>query len=71
MKWIHKNEKQTAVIILITVLITLLTAAAVFCIHKFFLNSPDEIDEEEYDEDDEEFIDENGVCYTDEKNFVD
>ena len=68
MKWIHKNEKETAVIILITVLFTLLATAAVFCIRKFLLTSPNEIDE---DEDDEEFIDENGVCYTDEKNFVD
>ena len=68
MKPILNNKKnKAAVFVIVSLAFALLTAAAVYCIHKFLLDNKDEFDE--YD--DEEYIDENGVCYTDERNFVD
>ena len=62
-----KKQKKAAAFVFISLLFAVLTAAAVYCVHKFLLS-----DHDDYDEDDEEeYIDENGVCYTDEKNFVD
>jgi len=69
-RFLYLKEKRTALIIVASVLISLITAAAVYCIHKFLLDKHEESDNGELDEDEEEFIDENGVCYTDEKNFV-
>ena len=62
-----KKKKKTAAFIVFSIIFAVLTAAAVYCIHKFLLADHDAYDEEE----DEDYIDENGVCYTDEKNFVD
>ena len=67
MKQLCRNkEKRTAVFVILSLVFAILTAAAVFCIHKFLSEN-----QEGYDEEDEDYIDENGVCYTDEKNFVD
>jgi len=68
MKHIYcKKEKKAAAFIIFSLVLAVLTAAAVYCIHKFLLDDHDMYDEDE----DEDYIDENGVCYTDEKNFVD
>ena len=62
-----KKENKTAAFIIFSLIFAILAAAAAYCIHRFLLE-----DQKDYDEDgDEEYIDENGVCYTDEKNFVD
>jgi len=63
-----KQKKGTMIIV--SLLVSVLIAVAVYCIHEFLLNKKDELDEESIIDDDE-FIDENGVCYTDETNFVD
>jgi len=63
-----KQKKGTMIIV--SLLVSVLTAVAVYCIHEFLLSKKDELDEESI-MDEDEFIDENGVCYTDEKNFVD
>jgi len=61
-----KQKKGTMIIV--SLLVSVLVAVAVYCIHEFLLNK-DELEESSIDDD--EFIDENGVCYTDETNFVD
>ena len=66
---LSKKDKKTAIVIIMTVLCTLLAAAAVYCIRKYLLDKH-EAPDEEFIEDEEEYIDENGVCYTDERNFV-
>ncbi|MDR2649936.1 MAG: hypothetical protein LBB94_09530 [Clostridiales bacterium] len=58
-------RKQQRIIVFVSLLLALL--AAVCYIRGFLL---DECEDDEDDKDEEEFIDENGVCYTDEKNFV-
>jgi len=64
----RKTESRAAALVIFSLVFAVLTAAAVYCVHKFLLDNKDDY----YDEDeDEEYIDENGVCYTDEKNFVD
>ena len=61
------KEKKTAALIILSLVFALLTAAAVYCIHRFLLDNQDDFVEDG----NEDYIDENGVCYTDEKNFVD
>jgi len=63
----HKKDKKAVALVIFSLVLAVLTTAAVYCIHKFLLDDHDAYDDEE----DEDYIDENGVCYTDEKNFVD
>ena len=62
----RKKDKRTTALVILSIVIAVLTAATVFCIQRFLLDNKDEFEEDE----DEDYIDENGVCYTDEKNFV-
>ena len=62
-----KKRNKTAALVLISVLFSILATVAAYCIHKYLSDDRDLYDDDE----DEEYIDENGVCYTDEKNFVD
>ena len=66
----RKKEKRTAAIVCMTLFFTFLAAMAVYFIRKYLLDKHDEPDGDEFIDDEDEFIDENGVCYTDEKNFV-
>jgi len=63
----QKKEKKTAALVILSLVFAILTAAAVYCIHRYMLDNRDIFEDDE----NEDFIDENGVCYTDEKNFVD
>jgi len=63
-----KSRNKTTALILFSLVFALLAAAAAYCIHRFLMDEHKACCE---DEDEEDYIDENGVCYTDEKNFVD
>ena len=60
-----KDGDKTVSFVLLSLIFAVLAAAAAYCVHRFLLGDPDDYD------DDEDYIDENGVCYTDEKNFID
>jgi hypothetical protein len=62
---VRKHAKSKNIVIVIAALLTLLAGLAAYIITKYF-------EETAKDEDysDEEFVDENGVVYTDERNFV-
>jgi len=62
-----RRRHKTAAFILFSIILAVLAAAAVYCIRRFLSDEREAYDEDE----DEDYIDENGVCYTDEKNFVD
>jgi len=63
-----KKGNKTAAFFIFSLIFAILAAVSVYCIHRFLLDDQKDYD---YDDEDEDYIDENGVCYTDERNFVD
>ena len=73
MKCFNMKQRKGTIIAVILIILAI-KAVALYCIYKFLMSKHDESDTlcncDDCDSDEDEFIDENGICYTDEKNFV-